>query len=296
MKKVFLLMLAAGLLASCEKTSFNDVLEDEGGAEYPVYGKVKKFTFTLKGDFSDEWKPVTRAYLNAEGKDLTDVWVLDYMDGNLVQQLHQSDNTAEDFGQPVMNLSYGTHHVYFIASRGTDAVLDTENHLIKFGKISDTFYKDYEVSVVSTTNGNRAVTLDRCVTRLRLTFTDAISADAATINVAPHTWYYGLDYIDGTPADAKTDQTVTITIPDSEKGKTDVRTNIFGFSTAAEWTTNVAINSKTSTNTIIGQASITSAPFKANRITDYSGPLFSSEGSMTLSLNDTWDNAYNGAW
>lgn len=295
MKKVLFLLAAAVLCASCEKAVFND-LEDEGGAEYPVYGKVKKFTFTLKGDFSDEWKPVTRAYLNADDKDLTDVWVLDYMDGNLVQQLHQSDNTAEDFGQPVMDLSYGTHHVYFIASRGTDAVLDTENHLITFGKISDTFYKDYEVSVVSTTNGNRAVTLDRCVTRLRLTFTDAISADAATINFAPHTWYYGWDYIDGEPADAKTDQTVTITIPDSEKGKTGVRANLFGFSTAAEWTTNVAINSKTSTNTIIGQASITSAPFKANRITEYSGPLFSSEGSMTLSLNDTWDDAYNGVW
>lgn len=294
MKKV-LFLLAAVLCASCEKAVFNDI-ENEGGAEYPVYGKVKKFTFTLKGDFSDEWKPVTRAYLNADGKDLTDVWVLDYMDGNLVQQLHQSDNTAEDFGQPVMNLSYGTHHVYFIASRGTDAVLDTENHLIKFGKVLDTFYKDYEVSVVSTTNGNRAVTLDRIVTRLRLTFTDAISTDAATINFAPHTWYYGWDYIAGEPADAKTDQTVTITIPDSEKGNTGVQANLFGFSTAAEWTTNVAINSKTSSNTIIGQASITSAPFKANRITEYSGPLFSSEGSMTLSINDTWDNAYNGAW
>ena len=295
MKKVLFLLAAVVLCASCEKAVFNDI-EDEGGAEYPVYGKVKKFTFTLKGDFSDEWKPVTRAYLNADGKDLTDVWVLDYMDGNLVQQLHQSDNTAEDFGQPVMNLSYGTHHVYFVASRGTDAVLDTENHLIKFGKISDTFYKDYEVSVVSTTNGNRAVTLDRCVTRLRLTFTDAISADAATINFSPHTWYYGWDYIAGVPADAKTDQTVTITIPDSEKGNTGVRANLFGFSTAAEWTTNVSINSKTSSNTIIGQASITSAPFKANRITEYSGPLFSSEGSMTLSINGTWDDSYNGVW
>ena len=295
MKKVLFLLAAAVLCTSCEKAVFNDI-EDEGGAEYPVYGKVKKFTFTLKGDFSDEWKPVTRAYLNADGKDLTDVWVLDYMDGNLVQQLHQSDNTAEDFGQPVMNLSYGTHHVYFIASRGTDAVLDTENHLIKFGKVLDTFYKDYEVSVVSTTNGNRAVTLDRIVARLRLTFTDAISTDAATINFAPHTWYYGWDYIAGEPADAKTDQTVTITIPDSEKGNTGVQANLFGFSTAAEWTTNVAINSKTSSNTIIGQASITSAPFKANRITEYSGPLFSSEGSMTLSINGTWDDAYNGVW
>lgn len=295
MKKVLFLLAAVVLCASCEKAEF-DVPSDEGGFEYPVEGKVKKFKFTMKGDFSDEWKPATRAYLSADGKDLTDVWVLDYQNGVLVQQLHQSDNTAEDFGQPTMNLSYGNHHVYFIASRGTDATLDSENHLIKFGKVLDTFYKDYEVSVVSTTNGNRAVTLDRVVTRLRLTFTDAISADAATINFSPHTWYYGWDYISGSPADAKTDQTVTINIPDSEKGKTGVQANMFGFSTAAEWTTDVAINSKTSSNTIIGQASITSAPFKANRVSEYSGPLFSSEGSMTLSLNGSWDDAYNGVW
>jgi hypothetical protein len=298
MKKKFVFFLLAGiLLTSCEKVILTESdSESETVSDGSPVGNAKKFTFTLKGDFSDEWKPVTRGYLQADGKDLTDVWVLDYMGETLVQQIHQDDNTAEDFGKPVMNLAYGSHHVYFIASRGQSATLDTENHVIKFGKILDTFYKDYEVSVVATSNGNRAVTLDRVVTRLRLTFTDVVDAQAATINFAPTTWYYGWDYIAGAPADAKTDQVVTITIPDSEKGKAGLQANLFGFSTADAWTTDVAINSKKSDQTIIGQATLLDVPFKANRISEMSGPLFGTEGTMTLSLNGSWDDAYEGTW
>jgi hypothetical protein len=134
------------------------------------------------------------------------------------------------------------------------------------------------------------------VTRLRLTFTDAISADAATINFAPHTWYYGYDYIAGTPAAAATDQVVSITIPSDNLGKTGIQANLFGFSTADAWTTDVAINSKKSDQTIIGQATLLDVPFKANRISEMSGPLFGTEGEMTLSLNGTWDTAYEGTW
>ena len=286
--------LAVGfIMTACQQPVIDeDVVEEVT----PVDGPKRKFTFTLKGDFSTEWQPVTRGYLSADGKDLTDVWVLDYMNGELVQQLHQSDNTAEDFGKPQMQLAYGSHHVYFIAGRGTGAVLDTENHTITFAKSLDSFYKDYEVTVVSTSNGNRAVTLDRVVTRLRLTFTDAVDANAATINITPHTWYYAWDYVNGVPAGAATDQVVTLTIPDSEKGKAGLQANLFGFSTATEWTTDVAINSKKSDNTVIGSATITNAPFKANRISEYAGPLFGSEGTIALSIISSWDDAYNGTW
>lgn len=303
MRKILLMACAVAMLTACEKEIASDEetskveqvteVTDQNGN--PV--KTKKFSFTLKGDFTSEWKSVTRAneYMSADGKEMTDVWVLDYMGGTLIQQLHQT-NTDEDFGVPVMNLAYGSHHVYFIASRGTGADLNTTTHTISFSKVLDTFYKDYEVSVVATSNGNRAVTLDRVVTRLRLTFTDAISADAATINFAPHTWYYGYDYISGTPAAAATDQVVSITIPSDNLGKTGIQANLFGFSTADAWTTDVAINSKKSDQTIIGQATLLDVPFKANRISEMSGPLFGTEGTMTLSLNGSWDDAYEGTW
>lgn len=295
MKKYLFMALAVGLtLTACEAPVIEG--EDTAVQDGSAVIKTKKFTFTLKGDFSDEWKSVTRGYLQADGKDLTDVWVLDYMDGNLVQQIHQSDNTDEDFGKPQMQLAYGSHHVYFVASRGVSPVLDTDAHTITFSNVRDTFWKRYDVSVVATSNGNRAVTIDRVVTKLRLTFTDEVPTAANSISIVPHTWYYGIDYLTGQPASVRTDVATVITIPDASKGQTGIQASLFGFSGADEWNTDVVISSRTSTDAVLGSATIASAPFKVNRVSDYSGPLFSAGGSMSLSLNGDWENSYTGTW
>lgn len=300
-----MIFAAATMCAACQKAPDvsellgeepTEVTKDENGLIQEQKGVTKKFTFTLKGDFTNEWKSVTRGYLAADGKDLTDVWVLDYQGGTLVQQMHQNDNTAEDFGKPVMNLAYGEHQVYFIASRGVSPVLDTDAHTITFGNVRDTSWKRYDVSVVATSNGNRAVTLDRVVTKLRLTFTDEVPAAANSISIVPHTWYYGIDYLTGQPASVRTDAATVITIPDASKGQTGIQASLFGFSTSAEWSTDVVISSRTTTDAVLGSATIAAAPFKANRVSDYSGPLFSAGGSMSLSLNGEWDDSYTGTW
>ena len=290
--------LAVGLtLTACEKEIMSEKPDGEASGMVAADAvKTKKFTFTLKGDFSDEWKSVTRGYLAAEGKDLTDVWMLDYMDGQMVQQMHQSDNTAEDFGKPVMQLAYGSHHVYFVASRGTAPTLNVGEHSIVWERPSDTFYKDYEVNVVATSNGNRAVTLERVVTKLRLTFTDAIPENATTINITPATWYKGLDYITGEPCAVAESQTTTINIPSTSIGQTGVSASMFSVSAATEWTTDVTISSKTAADAVLGTATLSAVPLKANRVSDYSGPLFSAGGSMLLSLNGEWITPYEGTW
>ena len=297
-------LLAVLLCAACERPIEPDteasgsVTKENGDKVIPEGPNTKKFTFTLKGDFSDEWNPVTRAagYLQADGRDMTDVWVLDYVDEKLVQQIHQSDNMADDFGKPVLNLAYGSHQVYFIASRGVDPVLNTDAHTITFGSVRDTFWKRYDVSVVATSNGNRAITLDRVVTKLRLTFTDEVPAAANSISIIPHTWYYGLDYMTGQPASAQTDAATVITIPNASKGQTGIQASLFGFSTAEEWNTDVVISSRTATDAVLGSATIAATPFKANRVSDYSGPLFSAGDSLSLSLNGEWQDSYQGSW
>lgn len=286
--------LAVATLTACEKEIITE--EDATVSDGSAIEKTKKFTFNVKGDFSNEWKPVTRGYLSADGKDMTDLWVLDYKDDVMVQQIHQSDNTAEDFGRPVMNLSYGTHHVYFVASRSASPVLNTTDGTITWSSVRDTFWKDYEVSVVSTSNGNRAVTLDRVVTKLMLAFTDAISNDAFSINFTPATWYYGLNYKTGEPTDATTSQTIVTTLPDSYKGQSGVVLSYFSISPSDEWTSNISLNSKDGDNHIIGQANMTSVPFVRNRQTEYSGPLFTSGGSMSLSLDGDWETSVTGTW
>ncbi|MEE1289204.1 MAG: hypothetical protein UHK44_11510, partial [Bacteroidaceae bacterium] len=181
-----------------------------GGVESPS----KKFTFTLKGDFSTDWDPVTRGYMQADGKDMTDVWVFDYMGDELQQQIHLT-NTEENWATPSINLAMGTHNIYFVASRGTTPTVNTTNKTITWAKPSDTFWKDYEVTVVSTSNGNRAVTLDRVATRFRATVTDAIPTNCSSITITLASWHTGLNYQTGAPITAVTDYTTVINIPGS---------------------------------------------------------------------------------
>jgi hypothetical protein len=252
-------------------------------------------TFSMAGDFQLTAHDFTRS-LEADGKTMTDVWVLDYVGSELKQQLHQTSDDA-DFGSPTMDLSLGTHHIYFIASRGAGASLNTTTHALTFTSVRDTFWKDYEITVsAGTSSGNRSVTLDRIVTKLKLTFTDAIPEGAATFNVTPSSWYYGVDYTTGEPSEATTNGTITVNIPSSEVGMVNEAVSIFGFSSTTEWTTDVAVDCKTSDSGILGSATIAAAPFVRNRVSEYTGPLFGDNGSMTLSLNTDWTTSHTGTW
>lgn len=275
--------LAAGLL--CAACNSDDVEVSES----------RTITFNVQGDFRLSTQDMTRT-LEADGKTMTDVWVLDYVGGELKQQLHQTSDDA-DFGTPTMDLSLGTHHIYFIASRGAGASLNTTTHALTFTSVRDTFWKDYEITISGgTSSGNRSVTLDRIATKLKLTFTDAIPEGAATFNVTPSSWYYGVDYTTGEPSAATADGTITVSIPSSEIGVVNESVSIFGFSSATEWTTDVTVDCKTSDSGVLGSAIIAAAPFVRNRVSEYTGPLFTAGGGMTLSLNTEWDESYQGTW
>lgn len=314
MKQILTTALAVALTitASVFVTSCSNDPDDAlaSGSFAAGDGSTVAITFAVQGDFTLSTAPVTRAgsaptasapgftraALTADGRDMTDLWCLDYVGGVLRQTVHQTSD-MDDFGQPTVALTIGAHHLYFIASRGTSPTLDTEAHTLSFTKVLDTFYKDYEITITSgTSSGSRAVTLDRVVTRLKLVFSDAVPNDAATINFAPHIWHYGWDYIAAAPANTKTDQTVVLSIPTSELGKTGLQANLYGFSSTTEWTTDIDINSKRADETIIGQATITDAPFMANRSSDYTGRLFTDGGGWTVSLNADWTAAHEGSW
>lgn len=308
MRKILMIALAAMMMAGCGKQVIEDAIDDDPESGVVDEVKTKKFTFTVKGDFasmrvnneysSEPAMAPRRApgYLQADGQDMTDLWVYDYMGDECVQSLHQSPSD-DAWGQPQMQLTYGSHHIYFVASRGTDASVNTSASQIVWEKPSDTFWKDYEVDVVSTSNGNRAVTLDRVATKFRITITDEVPANVATMTVTPATWYYGMNYRTGEPCEAKTGAERVVNVPATYVGTTgNLSMSIFGLSSATEWTTDVAVEAKNSNGDVIGQASLVAVPIKRNRVTDYSGPLFGAAGNMSISLNATWDDPVTGTW
>ncbi len=273
MRKLIFAAIAAAALMGCES------VEEQRDGD----GQVREITFAC-GGFGVSG--TTRA-LEADGKGMTDLWVMDYTQGALVQQMHQS-STDVDFGAPTMRLKTGEHQLYFVASRGTGATLDTEAHTIAWTRPSDTFHKSITIDVKPSSAAQQQVTLERVVTRLRLTVTDEVPADAVSVTVAPERWHTGLDYLTGEPSAAVANYTSTVALPESVRGTTGLQMSIFGLSSATQWTTDVALTSTDADGALIGQGTIKSAPMRRNIITNCTGPLFSSVTVGGIVLNTEW--------
>lgn len=279
MKKVLIIAALAMVFASCSK----DVTEIEAGA--------KKVAFDVQGNWNS---PVfTRGSLSADGKEMTDLWLFDYVGGELVQTVHQVSSDA-DFGTPAPTLSYGEHKIYFVVSRGTSPVIN--GTVISWGSVRDTFWKSMAVSVGGASASAYSVALDRVVTKLKITANDAVPDGTATVVVLPGTWYAGLDYLTGQPADMRDNEEMSVAVPDSYVGTTGLAVSFFGFSSAAEWTTPLTVSARDADNDIIGMVNVEAAPFMANRATEFSGSLFSTSGAFTITLNDEWDTPWTGTW
>ena len=293
MKKILLMLTCIAMLSACEKANIEEEQPEPEEWVTIDHRYAKKFTFTVKGDFGAA--TFTRGYLQADEQSMTDLWVYDYMAGKLIQSVHQGADD-ENWGKPKMSLAYGEHHIYFVASRGGDPAVDQSGHVISWGTVRDTFWKDYEVNVVSTSNGNRAVTLDRVATKLRIVIDDEVPNGCASVSITPDRWYYGLDYMTGEAVTAQK-KAVSVSVPESYVGTIgQLAVSIFGLSGANEWTTNVGISATDANGSTIGSASINGAPFKRNRATEYHGSLFGSAGSMVVSINDDWEDSKTGTW
>jgi hypothetical protein len=281
MKNLILAALTVATITACSKD-----------AVYTTDGETQ-VTLHLQGDFYLTTHAFTRA-IEADGKAMTDIWLFDYQDGVLHQQLHQTQGES-DFGEPTITLPYGQHHIYAVISRGASPVIDSESHTIVWSKPLDTFYADYAVTVNANAPTTAAVTLDRVVTKLSIAPTDPIPTGTSRVDITPHTWYYGLDYMNGQPTAPSEDEPHSITIPSDYVG-TATTFSIFGFSGATEWTTAVTVESYSGTNTETASVNIPSAPFKANRVTEYRGHLWSVGTGLTLTLNTEWSTPYQATW
>ena len=283
MKQKIFSMLAAGalLFAACGK--------DNGFVEQRTDGDTINLKFTLSGDWTQNTKD-----LSANGSSMTDVWVFDYVDNTLVQTIHQDDNTAADFGSPSLDLSFGTHTLYFVASRGLTPTVNTTAHSITWVKPYDTFHKTLTLTVDNST-GSQAVTLERMVGKLKMTINDAIATGTTQFIVTPATWYYGMDYTDGSPTASASNQTITISCPSNYVGESGKFLTVFTFSSSAQWNTNVTLAASNGTSTISSVA-INNVPIQRNRSTEFSGNLFTNGGTTSLTLNDTWGDPFTGTW
>lgn len=250
----------------------------------------KEITFNF-GD-SVEVRPMTRATLTE--LNLTDLWLFDYMGGEYQQTIHQS-STDDGFGAVSGSFDYGAHTLYFVASRGASPTVSTDTKTITWQTVRDTFWATLQITVEPSTGGTQTVSLNRVVGRLKISMTDEVPATAASFMVTPSTWYYGLRYDTGEAVGSQ-NTPITVNVPNSYIGTTNLSMSVYSISSATEWPTNITAALKASDNSTLGSVTISDVPIQRNHITSYSGGIMTTGRSLTVSSEDEWIEDENIIW
>lgn len=224
---------------------------------------------------------------------MTDLWLFDYIGDELQQTIHQTATDA-NFGTPAINASYGDHTIYFVASRGDTPTIDGTT--ISWTKPSDTFWASRSITIAPSTSASQTVSLQRVATRLRLTVTDEIPATLAQICITPSHWYYGIDYLTGEATDDRQTER-TINVPASYIGTTgQLYANFYSMSPSSAWQTDITMKAKDGDGGLISQIGIADVPLERNRVTNYSGPLFSASRTSSVTADGEWGEDITGTW
>lgn len=285
MKKIMMALAVAMLTAACDRR------ETQLDAEL---NPVDSTMTTMEIHFSFQnfsIIPMTRSTLSDAG--VSDLWLFDYLDGALVATVHQTKDD-DGFGTVSLTADYGDHMIYFVASAGGEPVVDGTT--ITWTIPRDTFWKSLVLTVAPATSSNQSVSLQRVVTRFRVAATDEVPDGIATLCLTPSHWYYGLDYTTGEPVDDR--NTVrSVNVPASYIGTSgSLAMAIYGFCPSSGMETDIQVTAKASDESTMADITLSGVPLQRNRITSYSGELFGATRSMSVSVDDTWDEDYDAVW
>jgi len=283
MKKSMMAVAVALLLPACNN-------DPEVAVKTTQQADTMK-TVTIRFSFPQvTQQAMTRGTL-AESQ-MTDLWLFDYLNGNLVQTKHQQ-STDEGFGSVAVTADTGDHQFCFVASRGTNATV-TDGEII-WEKPSDTFWHKVTMTVTPQTATAQSVELQRVATRLRISVTDEVPATLSKLSITADTWHCGLDALTGNPT-AATERQTTINVPASYQGTTGQLTaSIFGLC-GDDYTTNVSVTALDVNSQTIASVLLEDVPMSKNTTTIYTGPLFTRQPTFSLTTADTWNTDIIATW
>ena len=283
-------VIALSLLTMCMTSCSRDD-GDDGYAALDISMKIPSDTIknhaTITFDFGSNafaLHAMTRASLTELS--MTDLWIFDYMGDVLQQSIHQSSTDAT-FGTPSLSLEYGAHSFYFVASRGSEPVVDTDAGTIVWSAVRDSFHGTLSLNVQPTSGSSQSISLNRCVGKLKISATDVVPTGASKLVVSPSSWYYGLNYKTG-EAVSNGATPLFVNIPDSYIGTSNLVASFYTISGASSWQMDVTVSLVASDESVIGSVTVPEVPILRNHITSYAGGIVGAGRSMTIGSDDEW--------
>lgn len=279
MKKYLILMLAAALTASCQKAVFDT---EEGEA-------AGNLTLTFSGTGA-----MTRANTQADYFTKLNVMLFNADGTKYFDKVRTQYSTDEDFCQMSLTLPAGEYTVVAVGHSSAKSATIKSPQMVQFTasdgeKLTDTFSCLANVTVGDTAR-QQSLTMSRMVAMVRFCFTDDEVPAALT--------HVKFDYTGGSANFNPT--TCQGCTKSTQSEKRTVATNdeyrIYTFPlNSSTGTLQVTISALAADGTVIKKRTLDNVPVTRNRITTYTGPLFTDgDGTITQSgfsftVNGEWD-------
>lgn len=284
MKRLFFIAAIALFAASCSNE--NDELETE--TLVPVTVQVSDFSVTLDEietraaqDVADYTgvKAITLAFYTSDG---TEVY-------KTTQQ--KSDNTTYTaFGQFNLNLYKGSYTMVVLGygqSEGDVFTLTSPSEAAYTGAHArETFSATQSVNITGTNAVNLSATLNRIVSKLIVESVDNRTEDAASIQV---TFSAGSKSFSPATGLAFSNEGFTNTVSIiAAVGSRSASTNYL-FLASDEQSMNITIDVLDAQGNSISHKVVNSVPFKRNRSTKLTGPIYSASLSSAFQVETAWE-------
>ncbi|MDD6754374.1 MAG: hypothetical protein PUE15_10825 [Prevotella sp.] len=251
--------------------------------------------------------PISRAALSANGKALTDLYILDYdkATGKLLQVLHQT-STAADFAEPDLTLDYGEHVLKVVATRSQEPTLwdeqkttwqvepniltpvtATQPVMLTSTKTSDTFGAEKEVSVGIGMATTVSITLDRLVAKLVVSSTDVFPDDCTTITL-DFQEYRTLSWTTMDVIEAVNNQRVADVT--SLRGTAGTVLSYFVLAPKDGYQTDITLTTNRTEGSPYSTITVPDVTLERNKVTTISGPIYGHGQGLQVTVNDAWDS------
>lgn len=254
--------------------------------------------------------PMSRAALSANGKQLTDIYILDYdkTSGKLLQVLHQT-STAADFAEPDLTLDYGEHVLKVVATRSQEPTLwDTENItwqvepnvlspvtatqpvILTASKTSDKFGAEKDVSVGVGKATTVSIALDRLVAKLVVNSTDVFPDDCTTITLDMQEYkslsWATMDVIEAVGNQRESDVSQL-------RGTTGTSLAYYFLTPKEGYQTDITFRTNRTEGAPYSTITVENVPLERNKVTTITGPLYKHGQGFQMIVNDEWDSEGN---
>lgn len=230
----------------------------------------------------------TRAALS-EAVSRISCWVLQQDGKTAITKEQTSEESA--FGKLKLELPYGSYKLVVLGHNGTKSASIADNGDISFSEVrlTDTFLFSTGLTISEGEDATVDATLKRCVACFMLRATDAIPDEVSSVHFSITGAGNVLNAFTGLAPEA-TDQTRTVTVPESYAGRENIGLSFFTF--LPDESTHISVTA--TARNVIGEElvkrSFTNVPMKVNQRTTYEGKFFrnAQDADITVGVDTEW--------